>query len=146
MRHLTLIACAALLVFPASALGQDDEVKAAVAAGSQAWEAGWNAGDAAAIAALYAEDATVHPPGSEAVQGRAAIQAYWQADLDASEGATSTIETNEVQVYGDLAVEIGSFMSTAADGSHADHGKFIAVWKNVDGEWKIVHDIFNSSM
>jgi ketosteroid isomerase-like protein len=37
-------------------------------------------------------------------------------------------------------------MSTAADGSHADHGKFIAVWKNVDGEWKIVHDIFNSSM
>lgn len=52
----------------------------------------------------------------------------------------------EVQVLGDMAVEVGSYVATGADGSHADHGKYIAVWKNVGGEWKIVQDIFNSSM
>lgn len=145
MRHLTLIALAALLALPTTALGQDDAA-AAVAAAGQAWEAGWNAGDATAIAAVYAEDATVHPPGSESVQGRDAIEAFWGAALEASGGTTSTIETVEVAVYGDTAIEVGTYMDTNADGSHGDHGKFIAVWKNIDGQWYIIHDIFNSSM
>jgi hypothetical protein len=35
---------------------------------------------------------------------------------------------------------------TAPDGSHADHGSYMAAWRQVDGEWKISRDIWNSSM
>lgn len=145
MRYAALF-CAALLAFPAAGLAQAEDVKAEITAGGQAWQAAWNAGDAAAIAALYAEDAVVMPPGSDAVRGRAAIEAFWQADIDASKGMTSTIETKEVHAHGNMAVEVGSYMSTGADGSHADHGKFIAIWMKTDSGWKIVRDIFNSSM
>ena len=145
MRYATLLTFAALLAFPAPVLGQDD-AKAAIEAGSQAWEAGWNAGDAAAIAAVHAEDALILPPGSQAIKGREAIQAYWQAALDEAEGVTSTIESKEIHVLGDAAIEVGSYMDTNTDGSHRDHGKFIAVWTKVDGKWMLARDIFNSSM
>ncbi len=138
------LVCAVLLALPAAALAQD--TKADVAAGSQAWEAGWNAGDAAAIAAVYAEDAIVLAPGAEPVKGRKAIQAYWQAAIDAAPGQTSKIETLEVHDHGEMAVEIGMYTNVGPDGEHVDHGKYLAVWVNVDGSWKIVRDIFNSSM
>ena len=100
-----------------------------------------------AIAAVYAEDAIVLPPGNQAIQGRDAIQAYWQAALDEAEGVTSTIESKEVHVVGDAAaIEVGSYTDTNADGSHRDHGKYIAVWMKVDGAWMLARDIFNSSM
>ena len=41
------------------------------------WDAAFNKGDAAALAAMYAEDAYVLPPGAEMVRGRAAIQDFW---------------------------------------------------------------------
>ena len=100
-----------------------------------------------AIAAVYAEDAMILPPGNQAIQGREAIQAYWQAALDEAEGVTSTIETKEVHVVGDAAaIEVGSYTDTNADGSHRDHGKYVAVWTKVDGTWMLARDIFNSSM
>lgn len=143
MRKLGLL-CATLLFAPSIALGQDAE--AAVTAGSDAWEAAWNAGDAAAVAALYAEDAVVLPPGAEPVRGREAIQAFWQAGIDAQAGVNSELETVEVLGMGDMAIEVGSYVETGPEGEHLDHGKYVAVWKKVDGEWKIVRDIFNSSM
>jgi uncharacterized protein (TIGR02246 family) len=144
MRLKLPLLCTALLLFPAAVLAQD--AKAGVTAGSQAWEAGWNAGDAAAIAALYAEDAVIMPPGSEMVKGREAIQAFWQAAIEAAPGETSTLETLEVHSHGDMAVEIGTYANTGPGGEHVDHGKYVAVWMKIDGSWKLVRDIFNSSM
>jgi ketosteroid isomerase-like protein len=34
-------------------------------------------GDAAALAGMYTEDASLLPPGAEMIRGRAAIQAFW---------------------------------------------------------------------
>jgi uncharacterized protein (TIGR02246 family) len=144
MRKTLGLLCAVLLFVPTLVHGQEDE--AAVKAAAQAWEAGWNAGDAAAIAAVYTEDATVMPPESEPVQGREAIQAFWQAAIDATPNTTEELETVHVQVLGDTAIEVGSYTNTGPGGEHLDHGKFVAIWQKVDGEWKIARDIFNSNM
>ena len=144
MRKTLGLLCAALLFVPALVHGQ--EAEAAVKASAQNWEAGWNAGDGAAIAALYTQDATVMPPASEPVQGREAIQAFWQAAIDATPGSTEDLETVHVQVLGDTAIEVGTYTNAGPDGEHLDHGKFVAVWQKVDGEWKIARDIFNSNM
>ena len=50
---------------------------AGVAAASIAWKQTFNAGDPAAVTALYAEDAVLSAPGKPVVRGRAAIGEYF---------------------------------------------------------------------
>jgi uncharacterized protein (TIGR02246 family) len=148
MRALAPIVCGVfLLTLSSSALAQDQSgAEAAIRKGSKAWEAAWNAGDAAALAALYVDDAVVMAPGSEPAKGKAAITKHFTAAIEAGAGAKTAITTEQVMATGDWAVEIGGFVNTAADGSHADHGRFMATWKQVDGKWMLYRDIWNSSM
>lgn len=146
MRAAKLTLCAVLLALPSAAWGQAADVEAAIADGLRSWQAGWNAADAAAIASLYTDDAKVMPPGAEAVEGRAAIEEALASVLEAAGGSQMAIKPVELMVHGDVVIDVGSFVETAADGSHKDHGKYMAVWKQVDGSWKIVRDIWNSSM
>lgn len=147
MRAAKLIFAAVFLAVPATALGQAPaEAEAAIAEGNETWEAGWSAADAARIASVYADDAVVLAPGAEALEGREAIQAALASILEAAGGSQMAIETLEVMSHGDVVIDRGSFVERAADGSHKDHGKYMAVWKKIDGSWKIVRDIWNSSM
>jgi uncharacterized protein (TIGR02246 family) len=136
-----------LLALNSPALGQHHaDADAAIRSGSQQWAAAWNAGDAAALAALYADDAAVTAPGTEPAKGRAAIAEHFQRDLKAAAGTQNKIETLEVMASGDWAVEVGTFVTNAADGSHLDHGPYMALWKRVDGKWMLYRDIWNSTM
>jgi uncharacterized protein (TIGR02246 family) len=108
--------------------------------------AAWNAGDAAAIAALYADDAVVMAPGAEPATGPAAIEALMKGALEAAGGSQISITPTEVVTSDGLAVEVGTFAEVAADGSHRDHGRYMVMWKNVDGKWTLYWDIWNSSM
>ncbi|NNG15683.1 MAG: nuclear transport factor 2 family protein [Gemmatimonadales bacterium] len=147
MRLLLPILCAALLTLPSAALGQDyGGAKAAIHQGTKAWMAGWNAGDAAAVAALYAEDGVVMAPGAEPAKGRAAIEALMNGALEAAGGSKMEIKPTEVMESDGMAVEVGTFAEIAADGSHRDHGRYMAIWKKVDGKWMLYRDIWNSSM
>ncbi|UCF21128.1 MAG: SgcJ/EcaC family oxidoreductase [Gemmatimonadota bacterium] len=147
MRRLVPLICGALLALNSPALAQHHtDADAAIRAGSQQWAAAWNAGDAAALAALYAEDAAVMAPGAEPATGRAAIAKHFESSLKTASGGQDKIETLQVMVAGDWAVEVGKFAATAADGSHVDHGPYIAVWKKVDDKWMLYRDIWNSSM
>lgn len=51
----------------------------------ETWVARFNAGDAAGLAALYAEDAVNHQVVQDPVVGRAAIQAMFERDFAAAE-------------------------------------------------------------
>jgi ketosteroid isomerase-like protein len=85
-------------------------------------------------------------PGADALKGREAIRAGLQAAIDEAGGNQMAIKPGEVMSSGDVATEIGTLVETAANGSRKDHGNYIAVWKKLDGSWKIVRDIWNSSM
>lgn len=122
------------------------DVAAAIEAANEAYVNAYNAGDAAGVAAVYAEDATVMPPNAEPAVSRDAIEATMQAGLDAAPGFSLALETTSLEVTGDVAVELGRYVVTDPEGGHADHGSFIAYWKRVDGGWKMAADIWNSSM
>ncbi len=147
MRVLAPIICGALLTLSTSAAAQQPEdADAAIRAGAEAWAAAWNAADAAALTALYAEDASIMAPGAEPAVGSAAIEAAFQAAMEASPGSQMAIEPVEVMVADGWAVEIGTFVTNDAEGAHADHGSYVAIWKKVDGAWMLKRDIWNSSM
>ena len=43
------------------------------------------------------------------------------------------------------AVEIGQYTLGGADGTTIDQGKYLVVWKNDGGNWKLHRDIWNTS-
>jgi uncharacterized protein (TIGR02246 family) len=133
---------AGLVSVPQSASAQD--ARAEVTAAAEKMEVAFNQKDAATLTALYADNAIVMPPGVEPLKGHEAIRAMWES-LDAST-PTLALSTTDVMPVGDLAIETGSWSMTAPDGSHADHGSYLAVWKKTDGGWKMVRDTWNSSM
>jgi uncharacterized protein (TIGR02246 family) len=107
------------------------------------------AGDAETITHLYAADAVILAPNEPRGEGADAIRSSWSAALEGGPMSTSTLDSDLITVSaaGDYAYAVGSYTSsgTAPDGSAwSDQGKYLTVWKNVDGDWKIAADIWNS--
>ena len=119
-------------------------VREAIVAADKVFVATFDAGDAAGVAALYTEEGQLLPPNADFMIGREAIQAFWQGAMDAGI-ASAKIEILEVEGHGDTAIEVSKYALYAQDGAELDAGKFIVVWKHVEGEWKLHRDIFNSS-
>ena len=114
---------------------------------SPAWGAAYNAGDADAVAALYAEDAVVQPPGAPSAAGRAAIRDFIAGDSAASKAAGLTMNIaggTTVGISGDLAYEAGTISVTDASGATVDAGKFLSVFQKKDGKWLLIRDTWNS--
>lgn len=107
--------------------------------------AAFNAGDGAALAGLYSENAALFPPGGDRVSGRAAIQAFWQGVLD-SGIKLDELNTVEVDARGDLASEVGSLVLSAPgdDGTVKIVGQYIVVWKRSGHTWQLHRDIWNT--
>jgi len=132
------------LALPLPALAQGADVRAEAEKMDQAWQKAYNAGDAAALTALYTKDAKVMAPGAEAASGSKAIQALFEADV--AQKVKNTLTQEDVVGFGDYALETGKYVATSADGKHVDHGSFMTLLKKVDGGWKIHRDTWNSSM
>lgn len=145
MRKAGLFVAMVLLLMPAAAQAQhEDHAKAALKEMTPRFQAAFNAGDGAAVAALYAEDAVVLPPNSAPIDGREAIETFWSAALES--GMTAELTVKNIYGMGDNAAEVGMFVITGADGSHLDHGHYTLVYKKIDGEWFIASDMYNSDM
>lgn len=107
-----------------------------------------NAKDAAAMAKLYTEDATLLPPSSPLIKGRANIQQFWEGFINAG-GSDAKLRIMEVTSLGDTAYEIGAFeanMPTPQGGTVRGQGKYVVIWKRQpDGGIKLHVDIFNTN-
>jgi uncharacterized protein (TIGR02246 family) len=105
-----------------------------------------NGGDAAGVAAHYTDDAAVLPPDAARIDGREGIQGVWQGLIDADVRDVA-LTTQEVDVFGDVANEVGTISATAPseDGGRVQlAGKYVAVWKRGgDGNWRLRRDIWN---
>jgi uncharacterized protein (TIGR02246 family) len=139
-----LVALALALPLPAFAQTGDADLRAQIEKVDRAWEKANNAGDAAALTALYTKDAVVMPPGADPVSGTKAIQAMFTADV--AQKAQMALTQKDVTGFGDYALETGSFVATSKDGKHLDHGSFMTLLKKDGGSWKIYRDTWNSSM
>jgi uncharacterized protein (TIGR02246 family) len=126
----------------ATALAQD---KTAIQKLNDAWTAAFNKGDAAGVAAMYAEDAYVLPPGSDIVKGRAAIEAFWrQAAQQLGDAKLTTLDV--LPLGPDAAREIGIVtLRTKGQPPQEVVGKYAVVWRKIGGEWKLATDIWNTN-
>lgn len=117
-------------------------VAAIIKANNKALGAALSAGDATAIAKLYAKGAKLLPPNAGVIKGKD-IKSFWQGAIDA--GITGVkLKSQEVDVHGHTAIEVGAYVMTSTAGPF-DEGKYIVVWKKEGREWKLSRDIFNTS-
>jgi uncharacterized protein (TIGR02246 family) len=120
------------------------EVRDAIAEANENFMAAWKRGDAAGLAALYTENGQVLPPNSDFVTGREAIQAFWQVLFDMGIKGIK-LKTIEVESHGDTAIEVAEYTIYGEEGQELDKGKYIVIWKQQEGQWKLHCDIYNSN-
>jgi uncharacterized protein (TIGR02246 family) len=110
-----------------------------------AWSAAFNKGDAAAVAAMYAADAYVLPPGHDMVKGRAAIEALWKG-ATAQLGNAKLVAVDVMPLGRSAGREIGTFsFETRAQPPQPVVGKYVVVWRKVGGHWLLATDIWNTN-
>jgi ketosteroid isomerase-like protein len=123
-----------------------DAETAAVAARSVALTNAEAARDVQAATSFWADDAVVQPAGAPQIQGKQAVQelyGHFFASLKEFKG-TSTQLT--LAASGDLAWEYGvnRMVFSTPNGDVLDNGKYLAVWKKVNGEWYVAALSFTS--
>ncbi len=120
------------------------DTRAAIDAGNQSFMANFGRQDATGMASLYTANGQLLPANSDVVSGAAGIQAFWQGVFD--QGLRKAVlETVELEDHGDTATEVGRYTLKADGGAVADQGKYIVIWKNDGGAWKLHRDIWTTS-
>lgn len=126
-------------------MAKSDKLRQEIAAANDKFMAAVEEQDAAALAAFYTEEAQVLPPNSDFVTGQEAIQGFWQAVMDMGI-RRAELETVELEDHGETAIEVSKLTLYAEGDAVADKAKYMVVWKQKEGVWKLHRDIFNSSM
>lgn len=110
-----------------------------------AYNAAFNAGDAAACAAFFTEDVMLLPPGEPMTRGRAAFEETYRSRIKENTGGTHTNELIDYGVAGDMAYQVGAY--AIEDSDPPEKGKFVNIlMRQADGSWKVKVSIFNSDL
>lgn len=125
--------------FPAEGQGAPQAISELAAQ----WTQTYNAGDAAALGALYTENAHLYLHGLSRTEGRDAIQEAWAADMDV--GAPLTLLTVTHFIDGtDMRLAHGNYQVIDRDtGLQVGQGRFAHIWTLEDGEWLLDRDVWH---
>lgn len=104
------------------------------------YERAWNAGDAAGLAALFADDGVILQSNQPPVRGRAAIEAAYAGQ---GPGGSLRLRAFAHAVSGTVGYVIGGY---GFGGGRRDAGKFtLALQHAADGRWMIFSDMDNTN-
>ncbi len=121
------------------------KINDAILAANEKFMTVFKMGDAAGLANLFTENGQILAPNSDFLTGREEIQAIWQSIFDMGVKEIK-LDIVEVEGQGDTAIEVSNYTLYGEEGQELDKGKYIVIWKQKDGQWKLHRDIFNSSM
>ena len=121
-----------------------DAVRQEISLANQQFGQAFVQGDSATMIGLYHTEARVYPPNMAMLNNRTEM-GHMITGIPAAGIKNMQLTTTDVMGSGDLVVETGTFeMRDAA--KTVDRGKYMAVWKQENGRWKIYRDIWNSDM
>jgi uncharacterized protein (TIGR02246 family) len=116
--------------------------RAIVDAGNQQFQRAFAARDAQTLAGLYSEDGRVIPPGQVPAAGRDAIAIFWAGTMQQIQRVE--LDTQAVELDGDLILEDGVARLTGSDGSVSEI-QYLVAWKRNGGHWYLHRDIWNDA-
>ncbi|WP_292193430.1 DUF4440 domain-containing protein [Mesorhizobium sp.] len=144
MRLVKSFAFAAVLLLSSALSAAAQSAREDIEAALTKFTDAFNSGNA--VGQLYTEDAAVLPPDGKRVDGRKAVEEFWQGAIKGGM-KNLTLKALEVEESANLAYEVGAFTLDvpSKDGAvSAVAGKYIVVWKKGDdGTWRLHRDIWN---
>ncbi len=109
------------------------------------WDSYFNSGDLNNLADLYADNAVRLPNNQTIISGKDAIKKAMELELAANKkkGLISISET--IDVFGDenTVTEIGTTTKKDASGKVKSTGKYMTVWKKVNGKFVAIREMWN---
>src|SRR5262245_6342676 len=110
------------------------DFQAAMEANNAKWLQAYNAQDAEALRAMYAEDALLIAAGAQPIRGAKEIEAYWRTDVrDYRDHTWRIIETRSDN---DLAYQVAEWTVVARSGGQAYSGNTVRLLeRQPDGQW-----------
>jgi ketosteroid isomerase-like protein len=113
-----------------------------------AWSNAAEKKDVDSVAGFMAEDGSTLPPNAPEIKGHEAVKKGW-ADLLALKDSNIKWAPTLVQVAdsGEIGYTSGTWsMAWTGDRGEklTDNGKYLEVWKKVDGKWKCYLDMYSS--
>jgi len=115
-----------------------EKAKSEITSRLRVYEDAMVTGDTVAFGNLYAEDAEIFHDGSPSTIGRQNIINVFKGWVNDS--ITGGFTTTGLWGNEDLLVEQGTGYFAHASGKWKATGKYLLVWKKVDGEWIIFRD------
>ena len=133
--------CLMLCLFLIAACGRSTLPRDTV----QAFESAFNRDDVDGCLALFTDDAQILPEHGPVVSGKADIGQFLREQM------TPTISFNTEAdlslVRGDMAIEQGHYrVRNVRRGSDIEEGKYLHVWRNQGGSWKIYRIMYNTDV
>lgn len=121
-----------------------EKAKSAIAELHQKFSDVISKSDSVGYSLIYHSQAIVYPPNMEPLKGREALVAF--AGMSFRMGISS-VPLQATEVWGDEndIVVTGTYEVKGKDGSSWDKGKFLEIWKDENGEWKLYRDMWNTS-
>jgi len=101
------------------------------------------AGDSVALASHYWPDAELLLDNSEVVKGKDIVNAWGAATRM---GIQMTFSTTDITGSPTFIIETGNYEMKDKSKTLIDRGKYVVVWENRNGEWKLYRDIGSTSM
>ncbi len=104
----------------------------------------FRAADSAALASHYWPDAEILLSNSDAIKGPEILGAW--GSMTRMGIPYFTFTTTDIAGDADYLIETGKYEMKDAKQTLVDKGKYVVVWQNRNGEWKLYRDIGNTSM
>jgi ketosteroid isomerase-like protein len=122
-----------------------DSAKAAIAASNATYGTCFTTGDSVAFVSHYTSDACINPSNMPKMCGPQAINSFF---VGGHKMGIRDVKLTTAEVMGgkDAVVETGTYEILGDKGVSFDKGKFIVVWKEENGKWKMHRDMWNTDL
>jgi ketosteroid isomerase-like protein len=121
------------------------QAEASIAQSNRAFIKFFKAGDSAGVANCYSTDAKTMAAHMPAIQGREKITHFISESMIKG---LRNFNLSTTKVWGDSSIvaEEGTYNIADSAGKQTDKGKYIVLWKQEAGNWKMFRDIWNSDL
>jgi ketosteroid isomerase-like protein len=131
-------------VKPASKEEKMAAIKAEIIALEKSWDTHFNSGDLNSLLSLYADDAIRLPNNQTIISGKEAIKKEMEIEqTKLKKGYTNTSETTDVFGDENTVTEVGRTIRKDASGKVKSTGKYITIWKKVNGKFVTAREMWN---
>lgn len=105
----------------------------------------FDAGDSVEVGDSYTKDGGLMVPNQSTIYGRENIIHYFSKVMA---GTVTHLNLNTVKIWGDssVLVEEGTYKFLDKKKNPLDNGKYIVLWKQEAGNWKMYRDIWASDL